>query len=200
MQKGSISCVSFKSKKTFPKVPLQIFLLLLLAGISTYAKIWSRISGRDHHDWFRLVRICSGWLQNLRDSVQTESVMPKIRSREINLPFPWSHNPNLPWGEPQRIATYMPWCPGETRLQMSEPALVPRPPPPPPWVEGDSGVWAFPHWLWPGGGELRPYPRKARLHTSQGLKPWVHAPLFHHISLKNTNAKVNLLKFSCQGP
>lgn len=129
MQKGSISCVSFKSKKTFPKVPLQIFLLLLLAGISTYAKIWSRISGRDHHDWFRLVRICSGWLQNLRDSVQTESVMPKIRSREINLPFPWSHNPNLPWGEPQRIATYMPWCPGETRLQMSEPALVPRPPP-----------------------------------------------------------------------
>lgn len=128
MQKGSISCVSFKSKKTFPKVPLQIFLLLLLAGISTYAKIWSRISGRDHHDWFRLVRICSGWLQNLRDSVQTESVMPKSGAGKLIFPSRGPTTLIYHGGQPQRIATYMPWCPGEPGLWMSEPALVPRPP------------------------------------------------------------------------
>lgn len=197
--KKGVTYVSFKSKKPFPKVPLQIFLLLLLAGISTYAKIRSKIGRRDHHGWFRLVRICLGWQQNLRDSVQTESVMPKSGAGKLIFPSCGPTTLIYRGGQPQRISTCMPGCPGEPGLQMSE-GLLDLCPGPPLWVEGDSGVWAFPYWSWHGGGELRLCPRKARLHASQGLKPRVYTPLFHHISLKNTNAKVSLLKFSSQGP
>ena len=47
-------------------------------------------------------------------------------------------------GQPQRIATCMPGCPGEPGLQMSE-GLLDLCPGPSLWVESDSGVWAFPH-------------------------------------------------------
>ena len=131
--KKGVSYVSFKSKKPFPKVPLQIFLLLLLAGISTYAKIWSRIGRRDHHGWFRLVRICLGWQQNLRDSVQTESVMPKSGAGKLIFPSCGPTTLIHRGGQPQRIATCMPGCPGNLGCR---------------WVRGSWTCAQAPHCGW----------------------------------------------------